>query len=353
VPTGAGARCIAVADINHDKNLDLIVGNADSGTLTVFLGDGKGNFNAVSGPAVQTGPQPNDIAIADMNADGKLDVVIANHQSPYITILLGDGKGAFAPAPDSPFNVHSFPHPHGVVVGAFSGRPSLDVVTESWGNNQVELLRGNGKGGLQTPGIFFPVGRRPYERLRSADFNKDGHPDIVTTNLDDGTVSILLGDGKGGFHNGPGSPFPAGAKPWQIAIGDLNKDGYSDLVIIPYERDVTDAREVKVTVLLGDGRGRFAPMNSSSLSLQGCRGPNSVATGDVNGDGNQDVVVSCAQSGTLGIFFGSPSGRFSRVDQRAAVGWGTIAVADVNGDGKSDIVKANDKEGSVTIYFGR
>ena len=61
---------------------------------------------------------------------------------------------------------------------------------------------------------------------------------MVTTNLDDGTVTILLGDGKGGFHEAPGSPFPAGGKPWQVAVDDLDGDGNADLVIIPYQRDL-------------------------------------------------------------------------------------------------------------------
>jgi hypothetical protein len=225
ISTGKGARFVAVADVNEDGTPDLIVASDEEGTLTVLLGDGRGNFHAVQGSPIPTGHLPNDIAVADMNRDGHLDLVIANHQSPYVTILLGDGKGGFRPAPGSPIDVHSTPHPHGVAVGAFSARGVQDVVTDSWGNNKVELLLGDGKGGLQSPGRFFPVGRRPYERLRSADFNKDGLPDIVTTNLDDDTVTILLSDGRGGFREAAGSPFPAGAKPWQVAIGDFNRMG--------------------------------------------------------------------------------------------------------------------------------
>ena len=187
-----------------------MVANDEGGSLTVLLGDGKGNFQQAKGSPVPAGHLPNDIAVADMNHDGNPDLVIANHQSPYITILLGDGKGDFQPAQGSPFDVHSNPHPHGVAVGAFSDKSNLDVVTDSWGSNQIELLRGDGRGGLMLPGRFFCVGRRPYERLRSADFNKDGLPDVVTTNLDDDTVTILLRDGEGGFREAPGSPHAAG-----------------------------------------------------------------------------------------------------------------------------------------------
>jgi hypothetical protein len=238
ISVGHGPRCITVADVNHDRNPDILVANDEDATVTVLLGDGKGGFHPSAGSPFAAGHLPNDIAVADMNGDGNPDLVIANHQSPYLTVLLGDGRGGFRPAPGSPFDVHSNPHPHGVAVADLNGDGKLDAVTDSWAENKIELLLGDGTGRLQTPGRYFPVGHRPYERLRSADLNHDGLPDVVTTNLDDGTVSVLLGDGKGGFRNAAGSPFRAGAKPWQVAIDDFNGDGNPDLMVIPYQRDI-------------------------------------------------------------------------------------------------------------------
>ncbi|WP_348263298.1 VCBS repeat-containing protein [Telmatobacter sp. DSM 110680] len=353
ISTGKGARFVAVADVNEDGKPDLIVANDDAETLTVLLGDGKGTFHLAPGSPIPAGHLPNDIAVADMNGDGHLDLVIANHQSPYLRVLLGDGKGGFSLAHGSPIDVHSNPHPHGVAVGAFSGRGVQDVVTDSWGNNKIELLLGDGKGGLQTPGRYFNVGRRPYERPRSADFNLDGLPDIVTTNLDEDTVTILMSDGKGGFREATGSPFPAGAKPWQVAVGDFNRDGKIDLAIIPYERDVPRADQVTVTALLGDGKGGFSPSHAQGLSLEGCHGPNSLAIGDLNGDGFPDIVVHCAESPSLAIFLGGPGLRFSRINEPAESGWGGVAVADLNGDGKADIVTANHDNGTITVYLSK
>lgn len=353
INTGKGARFVAVADVNEDGKPDLIVANDEAETLTVLLGDGRGNFHIAPGSLIPAGHLPNDIAVADMNRDGHQDLVIANHQSPYIRILLGDGKGGFGLAPGSPIDVHSNPHPHGVAVGAFSGRGLEDVVTDSWGNNKVELLLGDGKGGLQTPGRYFNVGRRPYERPRSADFNNDGLPDIVTTNLDDDTVTVLLSNGKGGFHEAAGSPFPAGAKPWQMAIGDFNRDKKPDLAIIPYERDVPHAEQVAVKVLVGNGKGGLDSSHSQPLSLEGCHGPNGLATGDLNGDGFPDIVVHCAESRTLAIFLGAPGLHFSRINEPAESGWGGVAVADLNGDGKADIVTANHDNATITVYLSK
>ncbi len=351
IHTGKGPRFIAVADVNHDSHLDLIVANAESATLTILLGDGRGRFQPSKDSPIPSGPLPNDIAVADMNHDGHPDLVIANHQSPFITILLGDGKGGFHPAPGSPFDVHSTPHPHGLAVAPFTGAGRLDVVVDSWGNNRIELLEGDGRGGLRLPGRFFPVGRRPYERLRSTDFNHDGHPDIVTTNLDDDTATILLGDGKGAFREAGGSPFPAGPKPWQVAIDDFDGDGNADLAIIPYERDVPDPSQLRITLLMGDGKGGFKPLNTPSLTLTGCHGSNSIATGDFNGDHHRDIVVACAESKTLAIFFGHAGGGFTRQTRPSHGGWGSVTAADLNGDGKDDLIRANPDDDTITVYM--
>ena len=349
IPVGAGPRWVAVADVNHDSNPDIVVANADAGNIAVLLGDGKGNFHPAAGSPFPAGHLPNDIAFADMNGDGNLDLVIANHQAPYITILLGDGSGSFKPAPGSPFDVHSNPHPHGVVAADFSGDGKPDVVTDSWASNQIELLPGDGKGGLRLPGVFFQVGHRPYERLRSADFNHDGHPDIVTTNLDDGTVSIMQGNGKGGFAPATGSPFRAGAKPWQVAVADLNEDGNEDLAIIPYQRDIASESENAMTVLLGDGKGAFAPMSGTPVPLGACRGPDSVAAGTL--ENKSVIVVGCAESKELLIFDRKSDGHFERSSIPSKGGWGAVAIADLTKDGRGEIITADNGSSSIAIYF--
>jgi hypothetical protein len=286
-----------------------------------------------------------------MNGDGIPDLIVANHQSPWLRIFLGDGRGAFHLAPGSPVDAHSNPHPHAVVTGDFNSDGKPDAVTDSWANNQVELLLGDGMGHLLTPGTFFATGRRPYERLRSADFNRDGHPDIVTTNLDDGTVSILLGDGHGGLHNARGSPFAAGAKPWQIAIDDLNGDGVADLIVIPYQRDIAGPSENAATVLLGDGHGGFHPAPGSPLPLADCRGANSVASGDLSGHGSHTLVVSCAESKTLLLFAQNADGHFTSSSVPSPGGWGSVAVARLTADPGAAILTANADAGTITLWF--
>ncbi len=361
IPVGQAPGSIAIADVNHDGKLDIIVANTGIGTLTVLLGNGKGHFTPATGSPFACGKSPNDIAIGDFNGDGNLDLIIANTETPFLTILLGDGRGGFKPSPHSPFDTHSYPHVHGVAVADFNGDGKLDAVTDSWGHNQILMFTGDGHGNLNFPGQSFNTGKRPYQRLRTADFNKDGKPDVVTTDLDQNAISILLGDGRGGLHDAPGSPFPAGEAPWAVAIDDMNHDGNLDLVIIPYAPDVQDPGNVGVTVLLGDGKGGFRKMPGSPLSLAGCEGPDRVATGDINGDGYRDIAVACGQNNKLMLYLGSKDGSFQLTTHDVQTGWAGIAMADLQGRGKNDIVVSNgvpDNQpkpatGTITILSSR
>jgi hypothetical protein len=361
IPTGHRPGSIAVADVNRDGKPDLVVANTEDGTLSVLLGDGKGHFVPATGSPFACGPSPNDIAVADMNRDGNPDLVVANTGTPYLTILLGDGKGGFVPSPHSPFATMSFPHVHGVVAADFMGNGKPAVITDSWGHDQILMLPSDGAGNLLLPGTLFHTGKRPYERLRSADFNGDSKPDVVTTDLDANAVTVLLGDGHGGLREAVGSPFPAGAAPWSVAIGDLNRDGKLDLAVIPYDQGLTDPAQLGVTILFGDGKGGFTRRPSAPLSLAGCRGPDRIATGDVNGDGVPDIVVSCAQNARLMLFLGSPSGTFQSSTLEVKTGWSGLAVAGLWGDGRDQIIVSNgaldndpkNQPGTITIFSRR
>src|SRR5262249_3617710 len=153
--------------------------------------------------------------------------------------------------PPSSFEVG--PMPYSVMAADLNGDGHLDLVATDFNagtGSTVSVLSGIGNGTFAEQ-TAFPVGLGPWAAT-SADFNADGHPDLVTAKYGEGTVSVLLGTGAGSF--GPQTAFPAGSTPVSLAVGDFNGDGALDLAVA----NGTDA----VHVLLGTGTGSFGPPTS-------------------------------------------------------------------------------------------
>ena len=286
---GFGPESVAIGDFNSDGVPDLVVANINDGTVSVLLGNARGGFGKAPGspfsvgsaPAGVLGPAPISVATGDFNGDGVLDVVTANALANTVSVLLGDGKGGFSPAPHSPFKVGT--EPESVAVGDFNGDGVLDLVTANTQDDNVTLLLGDGKGG------FSPASRSPFSVGKAplfvavGDFDGNGVPDLAVVNFSDNTVSVLVGDGKGGFSAAPGSPFPVGVEPDSVAIGDFNNDGVPDLA-------VSNVVFSNVSMLLGDGKGVFSPASDSPFPVGPY--PQSVAVADFNGDGVADITTA-------------------------------------------------------------
>ena len=221
---------------------------------------------------------PNVVAVADFDADGHQDLATANDGD--VTVLLGDGVGGAAPAPGSPFPAGA--QLRSIVAADFDGDDDQDLATASH-SGAVTVLLGDGIGGF-TPaaGGPFTAGDTPWDILAS-DFDGDGHQDVATANLGSGDVTVLLGDGVGGFNAAAGSPFPAGDRPYGVATADFDVDGVADLATVNnYSGDVT--------VLLGDGVGGFAPVPGSPFPIG--YGPQAVVVADFDGDGDHDLAIT-------------------------------------------------------------
>ncbi len=349
-PFGAGGYPIAMAvsDFNGDGKADLAIANYFGG-VTVLLGAGGGSFLAAPGSPFATGTSPSSVAVGDFNSDGKPDLAVANQSSGNVTVLLGNGSGGFTQAPGSP--VPAGLSPKSVAVGDFNRDGNADLVVANFGNplnggGSLTVLLGNGGGGFtQAGGSPLAVGATPVS-LAVADFNADGKADVAIANETADTVTIMLGNGSGGFSQAGGSPYTVDTNPISLAPGDFNGDGKVDLAVANYGGNT-------VSILLGNGSGGFTQPGASPFPVG--KSPYSVAVGDFDGDGKADLVSANLGSDSVTVLLGNGSGGFTpETGTPFAAGPAPISVAaaDFNGDGKTDLAVADETSNNVTVLLG-
>ena len=350
---GEGVESVTVADVNGDRKPDLVV--ASGCCVGVLLGNGDGTFQT-SVTNDSGGRLPESVAVADVNGDGKPDILVANVCSntvPFpclngegaVGVLLGNGDGTFRPAVSYASG--------GSTGGAYflavadvngDGKPDILVANECSNTDcfgRVSVLLGNGDGTFQ-PAVSYSSGGLFAFSLAVCDVNGDGKLDVLVVNLcaDDlcasGSVGVLLGNGDGTFK--PAQRI-VGLDALSVSVGDVNEDGKLDLV-------VAGGFEGFVGILLGNGDGTFQPaMTYASGGINSW----SVAVGDVNGDGKLDVLVAnrcvdglCAS--TVGVLLGNGDGTFQTALNFDPGGFSSrsLTVRDVSGDGKLDVEVANE-----------
>src|SRR5437868_216324 len=347
---GAFSMSAAVADLNGDGKPDVIVGNFP-GPLGILLGRGDGTFQ----PVVRGGVSGAfSVAVADLNLDGKLDLVNTRYGDIVgtVQVQLGNGDGTFQPAvtynSGGAFST-------GIAIADVNrdGKPDL-IVANSMGavfGGLVGVLLGNGDGTFQPVVIYDSLGGDAWS-VAVADVNADGKPDLVIANLcskttcaTGGVLTVLLGQGNGTFqasntYNSGGSQATA------MILADVNGDHILDIV-------VANSMSGNVAVLLGYGNGTFQKAVTDASGGILMNGPQSIAVADVNGDGKVDLVaINCADTGrsycglwpgVVGVLLGNGDGTFRPVvtyDSGGKSGAG-VAAADVNGDGKLDLIVTN------------
>ena len=352
-----GADSVAVTDVNGDGKPDVITSE-----VSVRLGNGDGTFQAAETYDSGGGWWPGAVAVSDVNGDGKPDMVVA-HRCPgdcfsHVGVLLGNGDGTFQPVVTYDTGGPSVDVKAADVDG--DGKPDLVVANcflycNGLGEGTVGVLRGNGDGTFQAA-VTYDSGGWEAQAVAVADINGDRKPDLVVGNM--GTaegggspIGVLLGNGDGTFQPATVYVENGGTHPDSIAIADVNGDSKPDVLVANLFDSSGGGWHGSVVVFLGTGNGAF---QQAGVYDSGGYDATSVAVADVNGDGKLDVLVGdlCTVSwkcpkGVVGVLLGNGDGTFQTVVTSPSAA-SSIAVADVTGDGRPDLLVAN---GTVSVLW--
>jgi hypothetical protein len=237
------------------------------------------------------------------------------------------------------------PHSHNLALADVNGDGRIDLVQAQSDENVVLVLLGDGTGGVSAaPGSPFPAGEHPYTVV-VADFDGDGALDFASPNADGEDLTVALGRRTGEFSAAPGSPLHLDGRGLGLAAGDVDGDGHVDLVA-----NFDD--ESELVLLMGDGSGSFrrAPR---ALAVPGrCYGQ---AVADLDRDGIGDVAVPCIDAGAVAVWLGQREGP-ARSSVRTFATPGTdsqvMAVAHLDGDDLPDVVTAGWDRPALSILLG-
>ena len=358
--TGSHPQSVTNVDLNGDGKLDLVVANAFSDTLSVFINNTTPGATTQSFAAKQdfaTGSSPITVTAGDLNGDGKFDLVVTNFGSDSVSVLPntttpGAATPSFGPkqdfaAGDGPVFVSS---------ADLNGDGKLDLAVENFNSNTVSVLLNTTDPGPATPGFAVKQDVQTGSNPRSVsvgDFNRDGKLDLVVANSVSNTVSVLLNTTAPGSATSTFAPkqdFATGTGPVFVTVADLNRDGKLDIA-------VANINSNTVSVLLNaTAPGAATPSFAAKQDFPTGDNPLSVAIGDLNGDGKLDLVVANLIA-TVSVLLntttpGANTSSFA-VKQDFVTGDGprSVAIGDLNGDGKLDLAIVSFNSNTVAVLL--
>lgn len=289
------------------------------------------------------------LATGDFDFDGNVDVVVCNRAASTAQVFFGDGTGDFALGQTIAFDALARPV-HAVVFDTESDG-DLDIVITLVGSDEIAILLNDGEGGFATP-VTRAVGNQPQFTEPVAIDNEDEF-DLVTANAAEDTISVLISNPGGTYQDA----FPVAVqvaaqqtRPFSVAGGDLNADGNADLVIALRDRD-------QIGVLLGNGDGTFSELTRFIAGGD----PFVVRLADFDGDNNLDAAVANATGGagvnpnedTVSIFLGNGDGTFApAMDFVVGNRPEDLDIVDMDGDGNLDLISANFEGDNVSVLLG-
>jgi hypothetical protein len=324
-PIGSIAFNLTVGDLTGDGLPEAVFSNVVPDSLTILSPDGFGRFAVLAVIGRPDATLPRHVAIGDLDADGRPDLVCCASGPSKIEVIRNLGGGQFAPA----VQYATGQTPYGAYLGDLDADGDLDVASANFNSHTVSVLVNQG-GGALAPFVDYPAGPGADSPrcVDGADLDGDGDIDLVCCNGYSYDVSVLLNDGTGVF--AAQSPlYPVGDGPQYIELRDVTGDRIVDAVTV-------NSLAESISVLRGNGDGTFQAAVSAPVAGQF---PYGLSIADVDGDGDLDAVLPIRGANAWQIVRNDGSGAFTAGELRyGGTHCHTAGVADWDRDGDIDVV---------------
>ena len=344
--TGSGSHptSVVAADIDGDRKLDIIVAHRYGNKVGVFLNTGNGTFTSQITYPPTSSMAPRSVITADMNGDNKPDIIVANSGWDNVGVFLHTANGMFV-------NLITYPTGYGsspcsLVAVDLNGDSTMDIIVANHGTDNVGVLLNMGGNLLFTRQTIYSTGLNSGpQSVLMVDVNNDSRLDIIVANEGSNSVGVFLNIGNGSFTSQSIYSTGYGSHSYSVATADINSDNKPDIIVANYGTN-------NIGILLNMENGIFSRQTTYSTGPNSQ--PSSVITVDVNDDNKLDIVVANSNGNNIGVLLNTGNGTLTS-QTVYSTGTGSsprsLTTADMNGDNKPDIIVANGGTDNVGVLL--